>query len=193
MKANFQRFVQEGQLIHFSFEADPIKNVFDEILHLLVTHQTRLDSLDSKLPEFVPISKVEELEAENKALREKIQEIEAATNAKISDFEKDFTEKMDDLREYTDTTNSRVLIDVKTYIGTEVKGLIESDREERRVGQGIAALHKEHAEIEQRLDIMIKDAKARIKDEKELADKIKHIKENQLLGIENRARTTKNH
>lgn len=34
------------------------------------------------------------------------------------------------------------------------------------------------------MDIMIKDAKARIKDEKELADKIKHIKENQLLGIE---------
>lgn len=34
------------------------------------------------------------------------------------------------------------------------------------------------------MDIMIKDAKARIKDEKELADKIKYIKENQLLGIE---------
>lgn len=34
------------------------------------------------------------------------------------------------------------------------------------------------------MDIMIKDAKARIKDEKELVDKIKHIKENQLLGIE---------
>ena len=34
------------------------------------------------------------------------------------------------------------------------------------------------------MDIMIKDAKEKIIDEKELEDKIKHIKENQLLGIE---------
>ncbi|MBQ8999651.1 MAG: N-6 DNA methylase [Clostridium sp.] len=34
------------------------------------------------------------------------------------------------------------------------------------------------------MDIMIKDAKEKITDEKELEDKIKHIKENQLLGIE---------
>lgn len=34
------------------------------------------------------------------------------------------------------------------------------------------------------MDIMIKDAKEKISDAKELEDKIKHIKENQLLGIE---------
>lgn len=34
------------------------------------------------------------------------------------------------------------------------------------------------------LDIMIKDAESRIKDEKELKEKIQHIKEQQLLGIE---------
>ena len=160
MKGNFQRFVQEGDLISFQFEQQPIRNVFGEILNLLAMQESRIDQITAQLPFFVLTSQIDAVRTETEQIKQKMGAIESTAGKALADTKHEFAQQMTEMKEYTDTANAGIMIDVKRYIDTEVKELLDAERANDQNARDITELNHTLSEMHESMGLLTRDIDA---------------------------------
>ena len=164
MKGNFQRFVQEGDLISFQFEQQPIRNVFGEILNLLAMQESRIDQITAQLPFFVLTSQIDAVRTDTEQIKQKMGAIESTAGKALADTKHEFAQQMAEMKEYTDTANAGIMIDVKRYIDTEVKELLDAERANDQNARDITELNHTLSEMQESMGLLTRDVNAVKKD-----------------------------
>lgn len=116
MKGNFSRFVQEGRLIEFHFEPEPMHEVLNEILQLLSSVDTRLNELESKVPSFAMQKQVDDLHNENKNILHQLDQTIESADTKLDEHGQKINEQLEESKKYVDDSISAVLVDVRPLI-----------------------------------------------------------------------------
>lgn len=157
MKGNFHRFVQEGDLISLQFEQQPIRNVFAEILSLLSAQESRIDQISGQLPMFVLTSQIDAIRTEIEQIKQKIGVMESSTSKTISDTKEETSQKMTELKEYTDTAVAGIMIDVKRYLDSEVQDILNAERSNDQNSRDITELSRSMTEIQATVGLLSRD------------------------------------
>jgi hypothetical protein len=129
MKRNLSQFVQDGSLMEFRFEAEPVKAVFAEILMVVVAQENRILALEASLASCAPLSVIDDLKAAKDELCAQFQASEKANFEEVARLQAQMKAEMDKLCDHTDGQCSQMLVDVRRFLNSEVQELIgASDR-----------------------------------------------------------------
>jgi hypothetical protein len=166
MGSTFVRLVQEGKLIELEIEGEAIKNAFCEVLKILSGHEVQLNIWEALRPELVLLKEFNAFKEESELMVKKMASFQENVEKKIEDFETDFTKKLDDMKEYVDVSKAQVLVEVRRYLNSEMKDLIEAERTARsygpgsRITQGSASSSGDLREFDERLQMLQQDLNA---------------------------------
>lgn len=167
-KGNFSRFVQEGRLIEFQFEPEPMRAALNEILQLLSSIDSRLIQLESKAPSFAMQKQVDVLQNENKNVLEQLDQTNKNTDTKLEDSEQKITEQLDQAKRYVDDSVSAVLVDVRRLMKTQIDDVInytannstDNSRTihiDQRPNNSIDEAFKVCSDMQSSIDLILKD------------------------------------
>ncbi|KAK8900102.1 hypothetical protein M9Y10_002425 [Tritrichomonas musculus] len=172
MKGNFSRFVQEGRLIEFHFEPEPMHEVLNEILQLLSSVDTRLNELESKVPSFAMQKQVDDLHNENKNILHQLDQTIESADTKLDEHGQKINEQLEESKKYVDDSISAVLVDVRRFMKTQLDDVINANenananndgeavraiRLDQRSNNSIDEAFKVCSDIQSQIDLIQKD------------------------------------
>lgn len=170
-KGNFSHFVQEGRLIEFQFEPEPMREALNEILQILSSIDSRLIKLESKAPSFAMQQQVDELQNENKNVLEQLDQTNKNTDTKLEDCEQKISEQLDQTKRFVDDSVSAVLVDVRRLMKTQIDDVINynannnnnsvdsnrTTRIEQRSSNSVDEAFKVCSDLQSSIDLILKD------------------------------------
>ncbi|OHS93355.1 hypothetical protein TRFO_40349 [Tritrichomonas foetus] len=124
-KANFTRFVQEGRLIEFQFEPEPMRDVLNEILQLLANNDSRISTIESEISGYASKKEIEQLEEKNQQLQKNLDDVSAKYDKLISDFGEKFDKKLEEMSKFVEDSNSVLLVDVRRYMQSQIDDVMK--------------------------------------------------------------------
>lgn len=155
-KAHFSRFVQEGRLIEFQFEPEPMREVLNEIMRLLSRNDQRLTTIEAQIPNFVLQQQIQELQKENEELKKQMNDRKIEIDNQLKEHETKINKNIDQLTQHVDDSVSTVLVDVRRFMKSQLDDLIKAQNTNQTEPQPIQT-NKDDNQLSQINVVQIKD------------------------------------
>jgi len=127
MKAHFQKYLIEGSLIDFQWDRTNIRELFNQIVLAFSVQQERLESIENLVKNSAQKSDLDEIKKENEVLKQLCESVNDFASKKYNSITAQVQKEIGEIRDWTESSNSAVLVDVRRFLNTEIRGILESE------------------------------------------------------------------
>lgn len=116
MQENFSEFITHESLFQFKWDASNMKSAMAEIVNIFKKQQKCINNLNDRLNSSVNREEHDELKSKFNNFRVEIESYIKKNDEKIKNVREDFDKNLFELRDWAETANATVLVDVKREI-----------------------------------------------------------------------------